>query len=351
MLTGYSPQELVGQGVSLLALAHSEDGEPLRENVRASLAAHQPSSNEYGIRARSGEVLWVLDVARGAYDAQGRLTGIDGFLTDVTAKRRLEQELNHALRVEGIGRLAGGVAHDLDNLLTAVLGSIELADMLLPEDNPAREHTALAREAAESAAALTADPPPAPSSDESARGRFRSICLRAVREHVTAADLGKTGACHLFRHTCATLMLEGGADIRYTQELLGHVELSRTQIYTRVSIRKLKAVHTLTHPGARLGQRLSADSEDEAPAATSGDGPRAKATAAGPGSGERSAAGLSCLAAEPALNVTVTEESDELDGEAALEGAAGGAQRRPDAAGELLAALDAEADEDPEEGA
>lgn len=47
-------------------------------------------------------------------------------------------------------------------------------------------------------------------------------------------------------------MLEGGADIRYIQEMLGHVELSTTQIYTQVSIRRLKAIHSLTHPTAKL---------------------------------------------------------------------------------------------------
>ena len=47
-------------------------------------------------------------------------------------------------------------------------------------------------------------------------------------------------------------MLEGGADVRYIQEMLGHAELSTTQIYTRVSIRRLKAVHALTHPSAKL---------------------------------------------------------------------------------------------------
>ncbi len=40
-----------------------------------------------------------------------------------------------------------------------------------------------------------------------------------VREYVLAAETGKSGSCHLFRHTCATLMLEGGADIRYIQEI------------------------------------------------------------------------------------------------------------------------------------
>jgi len=73
-----------------------------------------------------------------------------------------------------------------------------------------------------------------------------------VRQYVERAELGKTGACHLFRHTCATLMLEGGADIRYIQELLGHVLLSTTQIYTQVSIRRLCEVYTMTHPAAHL---------------------------------------------------------------------------------------------------
>jgi integrase/recombinase XerD len=77
-----------------------------------------------------------------------------------------------------------------------------------------------------------------------------SRLTQLVREYVNGAELEKHGACHLFRHTMATLMLEGGADIRYIQEMLGHVELSTTQIYTQVSIKKLKAVHELTHPGA-----------------------------------------------------------------------------------------------------
>jgi len=46
----------------------------------------------------------------------------------------------------------------------------------------------------------------------------------------------------------ATLMLENGADIRYIQEMLGHTNLETTQIYTRVSIRKLQEIHTETHP-------------------------------------------------------------------------------------------------------
>jgi integrase/recombinase XerD len=69
-----------------------------------------------------------------------------------------------------------------------------------------------------------------------------------VSDYVKAADIGKEGSCHLFRHTMATVMLENGAGIRYIQAMLGHAKLETTQIYTRVSIRKLKEVHTATHP-------------------------------------------------------------------------------------------------------
>src|SRR5260370_42431711 len=73
-----------------------------------------------------------------------------------------------------------------------------------------------------------------------------------ARRYVRKADIGRRGACHLFRHTMATLMLEGGADIRYIQAMLGHVRLDTTKIYTHVSIRMLKQIHTATHPAARL---------------------------------------------------------------------------------------------------
>jgi integrase/recombinase XerD len=80
-----------------------------------------------------------------------------------------------------------------------------------------------------------------------------------IREYVEAAKIGKRGACHLFRHTMATLMLEGGADIRFIQQMLGHSRLDTTQIYTHVSIRMLKQIHSATHPGAVLKRDPSED--------------------------------------------------------------------------------------------
>ncbi len=73
-----------------------------------------------------------------------------------------------------------------------------------------------------------------------------------ARRHIIASGVRTTGACHLFRHSMATLMLEGGADVRYVQQMLGHEKLETTQIYTHVAITKLREVHAATHPGAKL---------------------------------------------------------------------------------------------------
>ena len=78
---------------------------------------------------------------------------------------------------------------------------------------------------------------------------------RLVRRYVERAEVPKSGSCHLFRHTMATLMLEGGADVRHIQAILGHAELSTTALYTRVSITQLVEVHRRTHPAQRDAQR------------------------------------------------------------------------------------------------
>jgi integrase/recombinase XerD len=116
-----------------------------------------------------------------------------------------------------------------------------------------------------------------------------------LRDYIVAADIGKTGAAHLFRHSMATMLLEAGADIRVIQEILGHALLTTTQIYTRVAVNRLKVVHDACHPGARLDG-----------------GRRERATTAEPSSSDpapTSAALLAVLAAE--------EEAERAEGDRA----------------------------------
>lgn len=112
-----------------------------------------------------------------------------------------------------------------------------------------------------------------------------------ARDLIAQANLGKSGSCHTFRHTMATLMLDNGADIRYIQQMLGHAEISSTEIYTHVAIRKLQKIHAATHPGATL--------ERKAPAVTS--------EHTGQDNGEQKAELLAALDAE------AEEESESID--------------------------------------
>lgn len=84
------------------------------------------------------------------------------------------------------------------------------------------------------------------------RGTLTNICSQAARQ----AGLKKHVTSHVFRHTCATLMLKGGADIRYVQEHLGHRFLKTTQVYTRVAITDLQKIHAKCHPRDKKPNKL-----------------------------------------------------------------------------------------------
>lgn len=71
-----------------------------------------------------------------------------------------------------------------------------------------------------------------------------------VGRYVRLSGMKRGGACHLFRHATATIMLDNGAELRHVQEMLGHADLSTTQIYTHVSRVKLSEVYNRSHPSA-----------------------------------------------------------------------------------------------------
>ena len=90
--------------------------------------------------------------------------------------------------------------------------------------------------------------------DAKRRHRGRPLATTSVTRlmgnYLIASGVTKSGACHIYRHTAATLMMENGADIRAIQDFLGHSEIKTTGIYTNVSFKFLKEQHAKTHPSA-----------------------------------------------------------------------------------------------------
>ncbi|MCU1277190.1 MAG: Histidine kinase [bacterium] len=147
---GLSRQEVIGKTFTELGLTLDPDHE---QRFAHAVSTRFLGEFEVRVRARDGRAIDTIHSLE--FIELGGNPCVVAFSHDITEHKRLEAQLQHAQRMEAVGRLAGGVAHDFNNILTAVRGHSEILLTVLEPDSPHRRHADQIHRAAMRAAALT----------------------------------------------------------------------------------------------------------------------------------------------------------------------------------------------------
>ena len=154
-MLGYTPQEWLADPMSWMNRIHIDDREIALAAEMKFQETHELFYAEYRMSARDGRVLWFRDEAVLLQATEDHGLVMQGVLYNITAQKRLEEELRHSQKMEAVGQLAGGVAHDFNNLLMLIQAHNERLRRQLDPANPASLDAMEIEKAVARAAALT----------------------------------------------------------------------------------------------------------------------------------------------------------------------------------------------------
>jgi PAS domain S-box-containing protein len=137
-----------------LRFTHPDD-RPLVEQESALLFAGMPIRFDHRIIRPDGEVRWVEFSGKGEFDRDGKPVRCLGVCRDITENKQLEAQLRQAQKMEAVGQLAGGVAHDFNNVLGIIGGNVDLLSERIPPDEICQKYLERVRMAVKSATAVT----------------------------------------------------------------------------------------------------------------------------------------------------------------------------------------------------
>jgi PAS domain S-box-containing protein len=149
---GWQAEEVIGRPLPFAPAHDQDEAHAVLRRVLQGEVVHGVAMRRH---RKDGTPVEVSVSAAPLYGAQGKVTGIEALLADITEHKSLEEQFRQAQKMEAVGRLAGGIAHDFNNLLTAINGYSELLLARLGEDTLDRHYVEEIKKAGDRAAALT----------------------------------------------------------------------------------------------------------------------------------------------------------------------------------------------------
>jgi integrase/recombinase XerD len=290
---GLSPNTIAAYGRDLrryarfLTRRHVTDAAAVEPDAVSAFVA-SVSSARYGDgrRYRATSVVRALSSVRSFHRFLLREGLAEGDPTDGVVRPRTPRSLPRPLSVEDVGRLLAaprdtdakglrdrailetmyGAGLRVSELVGLDVDDVDLEDgsvRVLGKGSKERD-VPLGRYAREAIGAYLSRARPSLATSRSRSALFlnqrggrltRQACWNAIREHAASAGIDKRVTPHSLRHSFATHLLEGGADVRVVQELLGHASVATTQVYTLVTKEHLREVYFTAHPRARRNGR------------------------------------------------------------------------------------------------
>ena len=154
-ITGYVPDEFINDPVLLEKIVHADDYSAVVSYINQEQTREKAFSIDFRIITRSGEERWISHKCQPVYDIDGNYLGRRASNRDISKRKKMQEELLKTKKLESLGVLAGGIAHQFNNALNSITGHTALLEIGYPEDEKIMDYAKAMKQSARRMAHLT----------------------------------------------------------------------------------------------------------------------------------------------------------------------------------------------------